>query len=87
MIKDFKEKLLALFYCFKFIFFRSDSNKETSSDDELIYVLREQAEDFLDDQSSYWDESLTQPHVQDNVRNYLQNCYNNSVPPYDDPLY
>ena len=85
-MKEFKEKLLALFYCFKFLFFRSNNKKDTASEDDIIFVLREQAEDLMDQQSSYWDESLTQPHVQNNVRNYLQHCYNISEAEYDDPL-
>ena len=85
-MKEFKEKLLALFYCFKFIFFRKNNKKDMNSEDEIIFVLREQADDLIDQQSSYWDESLHQPHVQQNVRNYLQNCYNISEAEYDDPL-
>lgn len=85
-MKDLKQKLLAFFYCFVFIFIRRDNKKDKNSEDEIIFVLREQADDLLDQQSSYWDESLHQPHVQQNVRNYLQNCYNISEAEYDDPL-
>jgi cbb3-type cytochrome oxidase subunit 3 len=85
-MKEFKEKLIAFFYCFVFIFIRRDKKKDKDSEDEIIFVLREQAEDLMDQQSSYWDESLTQPQVQNNVRNYLQHCYNISEAEYDDPL-
>lgn len=85
-MKDLKDKITSLFYCFMEIFFRRSNKKDTNSEDEIIFVLREQAEDLIDQQSSYWDESLHQPHVQNNVRNYLQNCYNISEAEYDDPL-
>ncbi len=85
-MKDLKDKLTSLFYCFMEIFFRRDNRKDTNSEGEIIFVLREQAEDLIDQQSSYWDESLHQPHVQNNVRNFLQNCYNISEAEYDDPL-
>ena len=85
-MKDLKNMIASLFYCFMEIFFRRDNRKDTNSEDEIIFVLREQADDLIDQQSSYWDESLHQPHVQQNVRNYLQNCYNISEAEYDDPL-
>ena len=85
-MKEFRHKLASLFYCFMEIFFRKNNKKDMNSEDEIIFVLREQADDLIDQQSSYWDESLHQPHVQQNVRNYLQNCYNISEAEYDDPL-
>ena len=85
-MKEFRHKLVSLFYCFMEIFFRKNNKKDMNSEDEIIFVLREQADDLIDQQSSYWDHSLKQPHVQNNVRNFLQNCYNISEAEYDDPL-